>query len=311
MTLPLNPRRNDYTGTGLLATYAYTFKIFADTELQLVVADANGVESAPLVKGVDYNVSGVGASGGGSITFISAGQAWLNAQGFLQANYHLSILGARDYKQDTSVRNQGAYFPNVLEDTFDKMVVLVQQLQEKAARAITWQKSSTMSGILIKAAGLAGYAGKMLRVTDDETGLQFTALTEAQFTAQANAASASALAAAQSAAASAASEASAAADAATALADANAAAASAAAAAASAASAAGAAGTAFKEVVVGVYAGGNTTFTLAHPPLSDAVLDTVLGAVPQYPTDYNLAAAVVTFVGQNLGGQSAMFKYRY
>lgn len=306
MTLPVNPRRNDYTGTGLLAVYAYTFKIFAAADLQVIVADQNGVEYPDLVLGVDFSVAGVGASGGSSISLINAGQAWLNGQGFLQANFHLTILGARGAQQDTSVRNQGPYFPNVIEDAFDKLVVLVQQLFEKAGRTIALQRTSTQTGVVLKGQPNA-HANKLMKATADGTGLDFSVYSDTDLAAQANAASASALAAAQSAAAALGSQNAAAASAVAAQASAAAAAASANAAAASAASV----GTAFKEVVIGVFAGGNTTFTLAHAPISDAELEYTLGAVPQYPTDYALAGNVVTVVGQNLGGTSALFKYRY
>lgn len=89
---------------------------------------------------------------------------------------------------------------------------------------------------------------------------------------------------------------------------ATAAAASAAAAAASVASV----GSAKAEVVVGVYAAGNTTFTLGQTPTSIQAVMFFLSKAIQIPTtDFSLAANVVTVAGVDVSAEEALFFYRY
>lgn len=136
MTLSASTRRNDYTGNGAVAAYDYTFKILDDSHLQVTVADDNGVEFPTLTQGVDYTIDGIGESAGGTVTLIDAGQSWMNA-GFLKNNYDIVLLGIMPNEQTTSVRNQREYHPEVAENTYDRLVMMIQQLQERASRALT------------------------------------------------------------------------------------------------------------------------------------------------------------------------------
>ena len=124
--------RNNYTGNGSVSTYSYTFKVFAESHLRVTVADTSGVET-PLTLTTDYTVSGVGASGGGSITLVSAGQAWLTA-GNLTTGYTITIRRVVPHTQVTDIRNQGSFYPEVHEDQFDKLVMADQQQQDEIDR---------------------------------------------------------------------------------------------------------------------------------------------------------------------------------
>lgn len=149
MTLPVSARRNDYNGTSTLHVYAYGFKIFDDDDLLVTVLNTSGVETT-LTKTTDYSVSSVGAASGGNITLVDASQAWLTS-GELTTGYKLTILGNRGFLQDTSIRNQGEFYPNVIEDEWDKQVILLQQLKEKINRCVTFVPTSTASGLTIPA----------------------------------------------------------------------------------------------------------------------------------------------------------------
>lgn len=143
MALESENSRNDYIGTGLLNTYSYTFKIFEDTDLQLIVRDTDDVEAGPLTLGTDYTVTGAGETEGGTIVFVDNGQAWLTSDGFLKSNYKLNIRRVRPVTQSTSIRNQGNYYPNIHEDVFDAMVMISQQQQDELDRTVKLPDSVT------------------------------------------------------------------------------------------------------------------------------------------------------------------------
>lgn len=145
MTIPYSPRREDYTGNGSGHVFSYNFKIFSTSDLKIVVSDTNDVET-DLVLTTDYTVTGAGESAGGNVTLVNASQAWLTT-GELKTGYHLSILSNKSLVQDTSIRNQGPYFPNVIEDRLDKFQIMIQQLSEKLKRAIKLSDTATVTDI--------------------------------------------------------------------------------------------------------------------------------------------------------------------
>lgn len=134
MSVSSATNRNDYTGNGTTEVYNYTFRIFDEEDLRVIVADVDGVESV-LSIGTDYTVSGVGAANGGSITLVDNGQAWIDAEGDLDSGYTITIRRVLDLVQETDIRNQGAFYPEIHEDQFDKLVMIDQQQQDDLDRS--------------------------------------------------------------------------------------------------------------------------------------------------------------------------------
>jgi hypothetical protein len=126
MTIASTSSRNTYVGNGTAATYSYTFRIFDDSDLLVVVRNTSGVETT-LDLNDDYSVSGVGNIGGGSITLTA---------GNLTSGYTLAIRRVRPLTQETDLRNEGAFYPEVHEDAFDHQVMLSQQLSDEILRSI-------------------------------------------------------------------------------------------------------------------------------------------------------------------------------
>lgn len=136
MSLSSTTSRNDYTGNGSVNAYSYTFKIFAATDIAAWVSDTSTPPiQTKLVLGVDYTITGVKAVGGGTLTLVSSGQSWLSA-GNLTTGFHLTIRRIRTLTQTTDIRNQGAFFPEIHEDTFDELVMNDQQLWDAVSRSI-------------------------------------------------------------------------------------------------------------------------------------------------------------------------------
>ena len=117
MTVSSTTRKLTYTGTGTVGPFAYTFRIFSDSDLAVTTTDLAGADVV-LVLDVDYTVTGTGAFAGGSITLTSA----------LTTGWTLTVERTLPLTQLTSLRNQGAYYPETIEDTFDRSRMIDQQL---------------------------------------------------------------------------------------------------------------------------------------------------------------------------------------
>ena len=120
-----------YNGNGSQTVFAYGFKVFADTELQVIRADATGAETT-LSLGTGYTVSGVGNDAGGNVTLAVAPAS----------GQTLVILRNVPLTQGTDLRNQGGFYPEVHERVFDRITMMVQQLKEAVDRAVKVTASS-------------------------------------------------------------------------------------------------------------------------------------------------------------------------
>ena len=64
MTISNTSIKNSYSGNNSTATFNYTFKIFADSDLQVIIRDATGVETVKTIT-THYTVAGAGNTSGG------------------------------------------------------------------------------------------------------------------------------------------------------------------------------------------------------------------------------------------------------
>lgn len=135
MTVPNTNNRNDHVGNGSIPNYAYSFKIFASSDLLATEEDTSGVVS-PLVEGVDYTVNGVGVATGGTIDLISGG-----SPRNLPLNHKLALRRVPPLKQLTDLRNRGGFFPEDHEIVFDKIVMSLQDMQDQLDRSIKFPET--------------------------------------------------------------------------------------------------------------------------------------------------------------------------
>ena len=115
-------RRNQYTSSGSLGPYNFTFVIYADADIAVYVNDTLKILST------HYTVS-TNANGTGSITF-TAGNA--PASGAL-----VTLIGKKDISRTTRFTSGGPLTADALETEFNTNLALLQQLEEKISRAIT------------------------------------------------------------------------------------------------------------------------------------------------------------------------------
>lgn len=117
MTVSTQVSRNEYTGNGATTQYDFTFRILDKSHL--LVQRLDTVENiTTLALGTDYSVTGVNRYNGGKVVLTSA----------LPVGYKISIERRTPLTQETSIRNQGGFFPEIHEDAFDKLTMLIQQV---------------------------------------------------------------------------------------------------------------------------------------------------------------------------------------
>lgn len=143
MTVPAASRRSPvYTGNGVATSFAFTFKVFASTDVQVLRTNADGSIST-LVPGSDYSVSlnaDQTTSPGGSITYPLSGSP-------LPANQTLVILGNLPYDQTLSLPTGGNFNPVAVENNFDRTEMQIQQVNDKANAAVRAPVGETLSSL--------------------------------------------------------------------------------------------------------------------------------------------------------------------
>lgn len=123
MTVPSAINKSGpYTGNGVTTVFPYGFRILNASHIQ-VVRTENGIDT---VLTTGFTVSGVGAGGGGNVTFSVAPTA---AQ-------KITLIRNAPFVQNTDLQNQGAYYAETIEDALDLAVMRDQQMAEQIGRSL-------------------------------------------------------------------------------------------------------------------------------------------------------------------------------
>jgi hypothetical protein len=144
MTIPSTPRKaGPLLGTGVQTAWPFTFKVFAESDIAVAIADSLGVETA-LALNVDYTVAlnaNQDTSPGGTITYPVSGSP-------LAVGSALTVVGDLDYDQPMDIPNGGNFSPVALENELDRLTMQIQQLREITSRAFLSPITSDASGQL-------------------------------------------------------------------------------------------------------------------------------------------------------------------
>lgn len=127
-----------FAGNGVQTVFAFAFKVFSTSDLSVVKASSLGAETT-LTLGADYSASlnaDQDTSPGGTITKASA----------LAVGETLVITSNVAPLQSVKVTNAGGFFPNVFNGVFDKLTILVQQLQNKSDRSLRFPITDDATG---------------------------------------------------------------------------------------------------------------------------------------------------------------------
>ena len=192
MTVSSTTTKVSASGDGSTAAFNYTFKVFANSEMEVIIRSSTGTETTKTLT-THYNVSGAGNDSGGTVTFTSGN---IPASGeTVVLRRKLALTQGTDYVENDP-------FPaNSHEDGLDRLTMITQGIKEELDRAFKVSKTNSIttpeftdaaSARASKALGfssdgntlavvdsiilptsLSSAAGKMVRVNSGETSYEF------------------------------------------------------------------------------------------------------------------------------------------
>jgi hypothetical protein len=134
MTISSTTVKVSYSGNGSTTVFAYTFKILDDDEIQVIIRTSDGTETIK-TKTTHYTVSGVGSSGGGNITFLTA-----------PTSLQTVVLKRNTTRtQETDYVANDPFPANSHEEALDRVTMITQEIQEELTRSIKLSKTNTMT----------------------------------------------------------------------------------------------------------------------------------------------------------------------
>lgn len=136
-----------FEGNDSTVTFPFSFKVFDSDEL--LVVRATGATETVLVLGTNYSVAlnpDQNASPGGSVTLTAP----------LASGSLLTLTSDLEYLQPLDLTNQGGFYPRVINNAFDRVTILLQQLKAIANRTLKFPLSDGPVGDLPGRADRAG-----------------------------------------------------------------------------------------------------------------------------------------------------------
>ena len=152
MTISSTTVKNSYSGNGTLTTFNYTFKIFADSDLQVIIRDASANETVKNLT-THYTVTGAGNANGGTIVFTSGN--------IPSATETVVIRRAVPQTQAIDYIANDPFPAESHEEGLDRSMMSIQQLQEEVDRSLKLSRTNTMTTTEFTV-GSSDRAGKVL-----------------------------------------------------------------------------------------------------------------------------------------------------
>jgi len=149
VTVASTTNKASYNGNGSQSVFAYTFKIFVDADIKVYVGTT--------LKTINthYTLSNVGVTGGGNVTFTSGN---IPASG----TGNVTLLRSLALTQGVDLINYGKFDAEVVEAQYDKLTMMIQQLQEQADRTIRFNTTVSDAGGVEITDTVAERSGKVL-----------------------------------------------------------------------------------------------------------------------------------------------------
>ena len=146
MTLSSTTVLAQYSGDGSTSSFGVTFVFWDDSDVTVVLTDANGTETT-WTKGTQYNLTG-GSGATGTVTVVTSPTDYTPASGET-----LTIYSNRTDTQTLSLP-QGGEFPSAsVEQALDQIVRLIQQLRDELGRNLSYpvtEPTGTSAALPIK-----------------------------------------------------------------------------------------------------------------------------------------------------------------
>ena len=138
MTVSTTTIKNSYSGNGSTTAFSYTFKVFASSEVKVIVrTDSSGAESvrAEGSGSTNYAVTGVGEAGGGTVTFVTAPAS----------GETVVILRDTALTQATDYQPADPFPAESHEDALDKLTHITQEIQEELDRSFKVSRTNAIT----------------------------------------------------------------------------------------------------------------------------------------------------------------------
>ena len=152
MTVSSTTVKNSYSGDGSQTTFVYGYKIFADSDIKVIIRSSAGTETVKTIT-THYTVTGAGSASGGNVVFTS---------GNIPTNTETVVL-IRDVPQTQAIDYiANDPFPaETHEEGLDRATMTTQQIQEELDRSIKLSRTNTMTSTEF-AVGATARASKVL-----------------------------------------------------------------------------------------------------------------------------------------------------
>jgi hypothetical protein len=136
MTISTTTIKNSYSGDGSNDTFAYTFKVLADSDIQVIIRASNGTETVKTLT-THYTVTGAGSASGGNVVFTS---------GNIPTNTETVVIRRETTQTQTvDLVENDPFTAETVEGAFDRSIIVAQELQEEVDRSIKLSRTNTMT----------------------------------------------------------------------------------------------------------------------------------------------------------------------
>jgi len=168
MTIAAESTRVKYTCNGVLTDFDFTFKIFSEDDLVVIVTDSDGDETA-LALTTDFTVEGVNGDfvNGGTVSTVKDIDGTMTAYAW-SSDYEITIMLKIDLEQETDLIYAGSYSSRSVEKMSDRLTKICQQLAETIGRALKFKTTSSEVDVEIEDL----VAGKFLMVNAAGDGIE-------------------------------------------------------------------------------------------------------------------------------------------
>tara|TARA_R110001606_G_scaffold298523_2_gene446295 strand:- start:581 stop:2047 length:1467 start_codon:yes stop_codon:yes gene_type:complete len=136
MSVSSTTTKNSHSGNGSTTAFAYSFKIFADTDLLVIIRASTGAETTKSLS-THYTVSGAGAESGGTVTFTSGNTPASGETVVIRRN--LGLTQATDYVENDPFPAESH------EDALDRLTFITQGIQEELDRSFKVSKTNSIT----------------------------------------------------------------------------------------------------------------------------------------------------------------------
>jgi hypothetical protein len=128
MTLSTTTNRATFEGSGTTGPFPFLFPFTDDADISVFTVTDGVVDD---LDDSEYTLTGAGDPDGGSVTTVAA----------VATGTTLVIMRIIALDQTTDLENQGSFYAETHEDTFDRLAMQIQQLQEEVNRCLRMPKS--------------------------------------------------------------------------------------------------------------------------------------------------------------------------